>query len=117
MLNVHGITVSGPTFPAQIWHSFMGTAIGNRPDVPFPPATSQPVWTSWRGQYQYSGAYGLPSTTGTTTGVTTTGSGTAATTRTQRLGTTTTPKATTVAPPPSTTTPPPPTEPTTTQSP
>jgi penicillin-binding protein 1A len=117
MLNVHGITVSGPTFPAQIWHSFMGTAIGNRPDVPFPPATSQPVWTSWRGQYQYSGAYGLPSTTGTTTGVTTTGSGTAATTRTQRLGTTTTPPATTVAPPPSTTTPPPPTEPTTTQSP
>jgi Membrane carboxypeptidase (penicillin-binding protein) len=67
MLNVHGIAVSGPTFPAQIWHSYMGTAIGNRPDVQFPPASSQPVWTSWRGQYQYSGAYGLTSTTDTTT--------------------------------------------------
>ena len=39
MLNVHGIAVSGPTFPAQIWHSYMETAIGNRPDVPFPPAS------------------------------------------------------------------------------
>ena len=38
MLSVHGIAVSGPTFPAQIWHLFMDTAIGNRPDVPFPPA-------------------------------------------------------------------------------
>ena len=50
MLNVHGIAVSGPTFPAQIWHAFVGTAIGNRPDVPFPPPLSQPVWTSWHGQ-------------------------------------------------------------------
>jgi penicillin-binding protein 1A len=57
MLNVHGITVSGPTFPAQIWHLYMETAIGNRPDVTFQPARTQPVWTSWRGQYQYSGAY------------------------------------------------------------
>ena len=58
MLDVHGIAVSGPTFPAQIWHSFMETAIGNRPDVPFPPAQTDPVWTSWHGQYQYGGAYG-----------------------------------------------------------
>ena len=58
MLNVHGIAVSGPTFPAQIWHLYMDTAIGNRPDVPFPPAQTQPQWTSWRGQYQYSGSYG-----------------------------------------------------------
>ncbi len=57
MLSVHGITVSGPTFPAQIWHLYMDTAIGNRADVPFPPARTDPVWTSWRGQYQYSGAY------------------------------------------------------------
>jgi penicillin-binding protein 1A len=116
MLNVHGSAVSGPTLPAQIWHTFMGTAIGNRADVPFPPATSQPVWTSWRGQYQYSGSYGLPSTTATTTGATTTSSGTTGTTRTQKAGTTA-PPTTTVAPPPSTTTPPPPTEPTTTQVP
>jgi penicillin-binding protein 1A len=57
MLSVHGITVSGPTFPAQIWHLYMDTAIGSRADVPFPPARTDPVWTSWRGQYQYSGAY------------------------------------------------------------
>jgi penicillin-binding protein 1A len=73
MLSVHGIAVSGPTFPAQIWHLFMDTAIGSRPDVPFPPARTQPVWTSWRGQYQYSGSYGYSSTTtaGTTTAGTT----------------------------------------------
>ena len=58
MLSVHGIAVSGPTFPAQIWHLYMDTAIGNRPDVPFPPAQTQPVWTSWHGQYQYGGSYG-----------------------------------------------------------
>ena len=106
MLNVHGIAVSGPTFPAQIWHSYMGTAIGNRPDVQFPPASSQPVWTSWRGQYQYSGAYGLTSTTDTTTtGTTTTSTRPATTVRTQRPATTTAPPATTTAlPPPATTT-------------
>ena len=70
MLNVHGTAVSGPTFPAQIWHLYMNTAIGARRDVPFPPAQTQPVWTSWRGQYQYSGSYGYSSgapATGTTT--------------------------------------------------
>ena len=66
MLNVHGIAVSGPTFPAQIWHLYMETAIGNRPDVAFPPAQTTPQWTSWQGQYEYSGAYGGISTTGTT---------------------------------------------------
>src|SRR3954468_22429839 len=68
MLSVHGITVSGPTFPAQIWHSYMDAAIGSRPDVPFPPARTQPAWSYWRGQYQYSGApYGYSSSSGTTT--------------------------------------------------
>ena len=118
MLNVHGIAVSGPTFPAQIWHSFMGTAIGNRPDVPFPPASSNPVWTSWHGQYQYSGAYGLPSTTGTTSAGTTTSSKPATTTGIQRPVATTTPPATTFVPPPATTTAPaPPTETTTAPAP
>ena len=71
MLDVHGIAVSGPTFPAQIWHLFMDTAIGNRPNVPFPPALTKPQWTSWQGQYEYEGAYGTTGTTGTTTGATT----------------------------------------------
>ena len=67
MIDVHGIAVSGPTFPAQIWHLFMESAIGSRPDVPFPPATGTPVWTPWRGQYQYAGAPAATTTTGTTT--------------------------------------------------
>jgi penicillin-binding protein 1A len=58
MTNVHGIAVSGPTFPAEIWHRFMTTAIGNRPDVPFPKPTSTPEWVTWHGQYQYGGASG-----------------------------------------------------------
>jgi len=123
MLNVHGIAVSGPTFPAQIWHAYMGTALGNRPDVQFPPALTQPVWMSWRGQYQYSGAYGLtPTTDTTTTGTTTTSTRPATTTRAQRPATTTAPPppATTTAPPPPATTtapPPPPTETTPTPAP
>src|SRR5437763_16430745 len=43
MLNVHGIAVSGPSFPAQIWHTFMTTAIGGKPDVAFPAAQTPPV--------------------------------------------------------------------------
>jgi penicillin-binding protein 1A len=114
MLSVHGIAVSGPTFPAQIWHSYMDTAIGKRPDVPFPPATTQPVWTFWHGQYEYSGAYGTTSTTDTTTtsGVTT-ATKPVTVASTQAPPTTTAPPVTTVAPPPATTTAPvpPPTEP------
>jgi penicillin-binding protein 1A len=74
MLNVHGIAVSGPTFPAQIWHLYMETAIGDRPDVAFPPALTTPQWTSWQGQYEYSGSYGsgTTGTTGTITSHTTT---------------------------------------------
>jgi len=106
MLSVHGTTVSGPTFPAQIWHLYMNTAIGNRADVPFPAAQTEPAWTSWRGQWQYSGSYGY-STTTTPAGTTTSGA-------TTRNGTTT--KATTSAPPPTTTAPPPP-PPTTTAAP
>jgi penicillin-binding protein 1A len=111
MLSVHGIAVSGPTFPAQIWHTFMETAIGNRADVPFPPAQTQPVWTSWRGQYQYSGSYGYTTTPSYTT--------TSSETTTQPSApkpppkTTQAPPATTApAPPPATTAPvpPPPTE-------
>jgi penicillin-binding protein 1A len=52
MTNVHGIEVSGPTFPADIWHRFMAAAVGNS----YPAAFKQPsVWPTWhsftRGQY------------------------------------------------------------------
>ena len=89
--DVHGITVSGPTFPAQIWHLYMDTAIGNRPDVPFPPAQTQPVWTSWRGQYQYSGAYGYDGSTATSTTTTPTHDDARAPRRRRLLPTTTAP--------------------------
>jgi len=113
MTDVHGIAVSGPTFPAQIWHLFMETAIGNRPDVPFPKPKTTPQWTVWRGQYQYSGSYYTGSAP-----LTTTESTTAATHETK----TSTPVTTTAPPPPPppTTTaeqpaPPPPTDTTATQ--
>ena len=115
MLSVHGIAVSGPTFPAQIWHTFMDTAIGKRPDVPFPPALTEPVWTSWHGQYQFGGAYGAYGATTSTDTTTTAGRTTTApvTTVAPPRQTTTAPPVTTVAPPPVTTVPPvTPTEPT-----
>jgi penicillin-binding protein 1A len=103
MTNVHGIAVSGPTFPAEIWHRYMTTAIGNRPDVPFPKPTTAPEWTSWHGQYQYSGAYGGgPLTAAPTTPVAP--STRSATTTTATRSTTTAPPPTTVAPPPTLTT-------------
>jgi penicillin-binding protein 1A len=115
MLSVHGITVSGPTFPAQIWHLYMDTAIGGRADVPFAPARTDPVWTSWRGQYQYSGAYsyGYSGSSGssssgsggtTTSGTTTAVHATTPATPAPHPATTSAPPPPTVTPPPTTTT-------------
>jgi penicillin-binding protein 1A len=99
MLNVHGITVSGPTFPADIWHLYMDTAIGSRPDVPFAAAKTEPQWVSWRGQYQYSGSYAYSSSTQASTE--TTGA-------TTRRNVTTAPKPAPASTAPVTTPPPPP---------
>ena len=118
MLDVHGIAVSGPTFPASIWHLYMETAVGKKPDVPFPPPLTQPLWAQWHGQYEYSGSYGT-STTGTTTGTTSTQT-TPTTTggSTTRAHTTPPPVTTTPTVPPATTTAPPaaPTTPTSTET-
>jgi penicillin-binding protein 1A len=52
MLNVHGIAVSGPTFPATIWKSFMVAAIGHKKPVDFKQPSVLPTWHSFtRGQY------------------------------------------------------------------
>jgi penicillin-binding protein 1A len=73
MLSVHGIAVSGPTFPATIWHLFMESAVGRRKDVPFRKPVSAPKWTAWRGEYQYYGGWSsyssppAPATTSSTT--------------------------------------------------
>ena len=58
MLSVHGIAVSGPTFPAQIWRYFMETAVGPLPALEFPEAKGVPEWISWHGQYQSAGSSG-----------------------------------------------------------
>jgi penicillin-binding protein 1A len=110
MLNVHGIAVSGPTFPASIWHLYMSAAIGNRPDVPFPAPKTQANFSSWRGQYEYGLAYGTSTTTTSSTTTATTPLATHETTRAQ----TSTVAQTTTAPPPTTVEPPPPTSPETT---
>ncbi|HEX6491217.1 MAG TPA: PBP1A family penicillin-binding protein [Gaiellaceae bacterium] len=58
MTNVHGIAVSGPTFPATIWRSFMENAVGNTPPVDFKLPTVQPVWRPFtRGQYTTGSTY------------------------------------------------------------
>lgn len=95
MLSVHGIAVSGPTFPAQIWHSFMTTAAGSGRDASFPQPQSEPDWRDWRGQWQYGGAYGYSASTASAE--TTTSSRPSRTPTTQPR---TTAPATTVAPPP-----------------
>jgi penicillin-binding protein 1A len=65
MLSVHGIAVSGPTFPATIWRLFMEPAVKYAP-VPtaFPVAIHAPVWTSHTLQYAMSGGYSTSSSGG-----------------------------------------------------
>ena len=58
MRSVHGISVSGPTFPATIWKLFMERAIDYAPyPKEFPRALSAPVWRSHTLQYAMSGGY------------------------------------------------------------
>jgi penicillin-binding protein 1A len=116
MLSVHGIAVSGPTFPAQIWRYFMEAAVGNQAALDFASPATQPVWVPFRGQYQYGGASGYTSSSASTTA--TTGTTTAARGTTSAKIETVGPTTTQAPPPPSTTVaPPPPPEPTTTVAP
>ena len=55
MRSVHGIEVSGPTFPATIWKLFMEEAIGPTPVRDFPESHSEPIWHSFS-----PGSYGGP---------------------------------------------------------
>ena len=60
MLNVHGIAVSGPTFPATIWKSFMISATRRTRAVDFRVPSVLPTWHSFtRGQYAV-GSYSPP---------------------------------------------------------
>jgi len=58
MESVHGISVAGGTFPAQIWNLFMRSAVGKTNPGDFPEARSEPVWRPFeRGQYANSYGY------------------------------------------------------------
>jgi penicillin-binding protein 1A len=58
MTSVHGIAVSGPTFPASIWKLFMERAAGYAPyPKEFPAPRTAPVWKSHTLQYAMEGSY------------------------------------------------------------
>jgi penicillin-binding protein 1A len=58
MRSVHGISVSGPTFPATIWHLFMKRAVYYAPfPKEFPTPKTSPVWRSRTLQYAMTGGY------------------------------------------------------------
>jgi penicillin-binding protein 1A len=58
MTSVHGISVAGGTFPAQIWRLFMSSAIGQLDPVDFEEPKDWPEWVEFeRGQYARSFGY------------------------------------------------------------
>ncbi len=70
MQNVHGISVSGGSFPAQIWRLMMERTIGLRPVRDFPEPQTSPVYQPFqRGPLalSYDPLYVAPTTTETTT--------------------------------------------------
>jgi penicillin-binding protein 1A len=65
MRSVHGISVSGPTFPATIWNLFMRRAVYYAPfPKEFPTPKTQPVWRSRTLQYAMEGGYYEPTYSG-----------------------------------------------------
>src|SRR5438876_336289 len=75
MTSVHGISVSGPTFPATIWRLFMEKASDYAPfPKDFPVARSSPVWVTHHLQYAMSGALPTTGVSPTTTSQTNTSS-------------------------------------------
>jgi penicillin-binding protein 1A len=52
MTSVHGISVAGGTFPAQIWRLFMGSALDGTREWEFLEPKGEPIWHPFtRGQY------------------------------------------------------------------
>jgi penicillin-binding protein 1A len=65
MRYVHGISVSGPTFPATIWKLFMERAVDYAPfPTEFPTPKSSPHWTYHHLQYALSGSTDSSSSSG-----------------------------------------------------
>jgi penicillin-binding protein 1A len=58
MESIHGIPVTGGSFPAQIWRLFMSSAIGQLEPEEFPEPKDWPEWVAFeRGQYARSFGY------------------------------------------------------------
>jgi penicillin-binding protein 1A len=55
MTNVHGISVSGGSFPAEIWNLFMAAALARAPVTDFAVPDAQVAWRPWDGEYQLVG--------------------------------------------------------------
>jgi hypothetical protein len=55
MTNVHGISVSGGSFPATIWNLFMSRVLANAPVLDWELPKQEVVWLPWNGQYQFYG--------------------------------------------------------------
>ena len=68
MESVHGIAVSGGSFPAEIWAKYMDPALEGTPESEFPEPDSWPTWTAFtRGKYALSyDPYYRPETSETT---------------------------------------------------
>jgi penicillin-binding protein 1A len=130
MRGVHGIPgVTGGTLPAEIWHSFMASALQGQPVEQFA-SPGSPPFKPWCGRYQFALTWRNARPRGACSHrhqkhrqnkhkqrhrQTTTVQTTTARTVTQTTTHTTTTRPTTTAPPPTTTAPPPP--PTTTEPP
>ena len=63
MTSVHGISVAGGTFPAQIWRLFMDSAIGQLEPVDFAEPKDYPEWE----EFERASTRGRSATTRTTT--------------------------------------------------
>jgi penicillin-binding protein 1A len=63
MENVHGISVAGGTFPAEIWHLFMQEALADEPTRNFLLPREWATFTDWEGKWQYGGGTYVPTTT------------------------------------------------------
>jgi len=69
MLDVHGIAVSGGSFPAEIWRRFMSPALEGTPVPEFPEPSQPAVFSTWeRGPsaLSYDPYYVAPETTEST---------------------------------------------------
>jgi penicillin-binding protein 1A len=65
MENVHGISVAGGTFPADIWRRFMVVAVERLPYREWTPPNGSPVWVSFdTGQYALDFTYSSGSDSG-----------------------------------------------------